>query len=83
MKHAADITVGTAGCKGAFTAFVLDAETPAFLRKGALAALGAQLDFEKDALSVMRHGVWVPLKVTYDGALFFDRGRVQFMASAF
>ena len=48
MKH-----VSYQGCKGAFTAFVLEAETPALLCKGALGALGVQLDFEKDAL--LRH----------------------------
>ena len=41
MKHAADIKVGAAGCMGAFTAFVLDAEIPALLCTGALEALGA------------------------------------------
>ena len=51
VKHAADIKVGIAGCKGTFTAFVLDADIPALLRKGALDALGAQLNFEKDTLS--------------------------------
>ena len=55
VQHAADIKVDVAGCTGALKAFVLDAEIPALLRKGALEALGAQLDFEKDALSHLRH----------------------------
>ena len=67
VKHAADIKVGVAGCKGAFTAFVLDAYIPALLRKGALEALGAQLDFEKDTLSLLRHGVRVLLRVNAVG----------------
>ena len=56
MKHAADIKVGTAGRKGAFMAIALEAEIPALLRKGALEALGAQLDFENDVLSLLRRG---------------------------
>ena len=67
MKHSADVNVGIACCMGTFTASALDAEIPAFLRKGALAALGNQLDFEKDALSLMRHGVWATLKVNAMG----------------
>ena len=62
VKHAADIKVGIAGRKGAFTAFVLDADIPASLREGALEALGAQSDFEKDMLSLLRHGVRAPLR---------------------
>ena len=57
VKNAADIKVGFAGCKDALEAFVLDAETPALLRKGALEALGDPLDFDKDTLSLLRHGV--------------------------
>ena len=67
VKRASDIKVGVAGCKGTFTAFVLDADTSALLRKGALEALGAYLDFEKDALSLLRHGVRVPLGVNAMG----------------
>ena len=67
VKHAADIKVGIAGCKGAFAAYALGAETPALLCKGALEALGAQLDFEKDTLSPLRHGVRVPLRVNAMG----------------
>ena len=67
MKHAADIKVGIAGCKGSLTALVLGAETRALLRKGALEALGAQLDFDKDTLSLLRHGVCAPLRVNAMG----------------
>ena len=41
VERAADIQVGTAGCKGASAAFVLGAEIPALLWKGALEALVA------------------------------------------
>ena len=61
VQYAANITVGIAGRKGTFTAFVMDAEIPALLRKGALEALGAQLDFAKDTLLLERHGICVPL----------------------
>ena len=39
----------------------MDDEIPALLRKGALEALGAQLDFAKDTLLLERRGVCVPL----------------------
>ena len=61
VQYAANISVGIAGCKGAFTAFVMDAEVPALLRKGALEALGAQLDFAKDTRLLERRGICVPL----------------------
>ena len=48
-------------------AFVLDAEIPALLRKGPLEALGVQLVIFKDALSLLRHGVCVPLGVNAKG----------------
>ena len=53
--------MGIAGCRGAFTDFVLDADIPALLCKGALEALGGQLDFERDILAMREHGVDVPL----------------------
>ena len=67
MKHAADTKGGIAACKGAFAAFVLDAEIPALLRKGSSEALGAQLDFEEGALSLMIHGALAPLEVNATG----------------
>ena len=71
--------MGIAGCKGTFTAFVLDAEILALLRKGALEALGAQLDSEKGTLLLLRHGVCAPLKFNamghyIVGAAEFGRG---------
>lgn len=39
VRFAADIIVGTAGCTGTFAAIVLDADTPALFRRGALEAL--------------------------------------------
>ena len=67
MKRASDIKVGSAGCVGTFSACALAAEIPAFLREGALEALGAQLDCEGDALSLMRHGAWATLRVNATG----------------
>ena len=46
---------------------MLDAAIPAFLRKGGLEALAAQLDFGNDALSSLRRGVKVPLRVNEMG----------------
>ena len=69
-KDAADIKAGIAGCTGAFAAFVLGAEIPALLGAGApeaQGALGAQLDFEEDALSLSRHGVRVPFRINAMG----------------
>ena len=60
---AADITLGVAGPSGRLTAFVLEADSPAVLRKGALGALGGQLDFACDALPHRNQGAEIPLKV--------------------
>ena len=80
VKHEVDFKGGTVGRKGASTASALDAEIPAFLRKESLEALGAQLDFEKDVLSSMRHGVMAPLRVNEMGhyissVVEFGKGR--------
>ena len=42
---ALEIPVGVAGNTRMFTAFALEADIPALLRKGAAEALGGQLDF--------------------------------------
>ena len=85
MKHAAGIKVGSAACKGAFTPCVLDAEIPTLLCKGALEALGDQLDFEEDALSLLRHGVCVPLGVNAMGHIVsvVEVGRGPNLAAAY
>ena len=67
VRFAADIEVGIAGCRGAFTDFVLDADIPALLCEGALEALGGQLDFERDILTIREHGVDVPLSANEMG----------------
>ena len=67
VKHAADIKVGIAWGEGAFAGFVLDSDIPALLRRGVLGSLGAQLDFERDILSIRTHGVNVPLNVNEMG----------------
>ena len=64
VKRAADIKVGTAGRRGAFTAFAPDADIPAVLRKGALELLGGRLDFERDIVTNRRREANVPLSVT-------------------
>ena len=47
VRYSADTTVGVAGNGGPFTAFVLDSDIPAFLRKGASGAMGGQLAFPR------------------------------------
>ena len=42
---------------------MLDADIPAFLRNGAVGALGGQLDFPRDALVLRKQGVAIPLRV--------------------
>ena len=56
-----------AGRRGASAAFVLEAEGPALLCKGALEASGGQLDFERDILTIREHGVDVPLSANEMG----------------
>ena len=47
-EYAADIKVGSKGRRGAITAFVLDMDIPALLRKGAIEAHGRQVDSERN-----------------------------------
>lgn len=58
--HAADITVGVAGVKGTFTAFVLDSDIPALLSKGALESLHGCLDFAQHTLTLGKTGKVIP-----------------------
>ena len=67
VRFAADIPVGIAGRKGVFRAFALEAASPAFLREGALEALGGQLDISCDVLFLRKRGVGIPLKVNQVG----------------
>ena len=67
VRHAADIPVGIAGNKGKFAAFALNADIPALLRKGAMEALGGQLDFLRGSLVLRRQGVEIPLAVNRAG----------------
>ena len=62
--HAADIAVGVAGFKGAFTAFVLDSDVPALLSKGALESLRGRLDFAQHALTLGTTGKVIPLQMS-------------------
>ena len=72
----------------------MDAEIPALLCKGALEALGAQMDFAKDTLLLERRGICVPLGLKAMGhyvmsVVEFGKGRPkrtrgpQFSASYF
>ena len=64
VRFAAEITVRIAGNKGSLTAFVLDTDIPAPLRKGPFGALGGQLDFRRDILTLGFHGVDTSLQVS-------------------
>ena len=59
-QFAADIPVGFAGGRGAFTAFPLQADIPASLRMGALEALVGQLDLSCNDLMLGKMGIDVP-----------------------
>ena len=58
--HAAGIPTGIARNKGQFSAFAMYASSPAFLRKGAMAGLGGQLDIPRDLLVLRKRGVTGP-----------------------
>ena len=53
-----------------------DANIPALLRKGALEALGGQLDIERDISPTRKYGVRVPLRV--NGAVHYVLSVVEF-----
>ena len=44
-------------------AFALEADIPALLRLGALVALGGQFDSHRDAASLRKRGVDIPLEL--------------------
>ena len=71
-KLAADISLGSAGANGAFTTFVLDADVPAPLRKGALGALCGRLDCYQDTLALGLRGVEILLRVNDLGRYFLS-----------
>ena len=63
VHYAADLKVGIAGRRGACAAFAPGADIPALLRKGALEALGGQLDFAREVLAIRNRGLDIPPKV--------------------
>ena len=67
MRHAAEITVGIAGNGGSFTAFVLRADIPGLLRKGAAGGLCRQLDLSGNVSTLGPQGVDTPMKVNCMG----------------
>ena len=72
-RLATNITVGIACCEGTFAAFVVDADTPACLRKEVLEAPGGQSDSSGDVLSLMKRARYF-LGGKPDGALYLDGG---------
>ena len=71
-RHAAEIPAGVAGFSGKFTAFVVGADIPALLRKGAKEELGWQLDFSRDPLVFLKHGAKIPIRVNRMGRYFLS-----------
>ena len=67
VHSAADIEVGIDGRRSSFVAFVLKADIPAVLCRRAREALGCQLDFAQNALTLRKHGVDIPLRVNEMG----------------
>ena len=52
---------------GKFAAFALEADIPALLRKGALEALGGQVDFSRGLSPLRKQGVRTPLQLNHMG----------------
>ena len=62
-----DVEFAACWAKGTLPACALGADIPAFLRKGALEALGGRLDFLRDTLMLGFRGAGIPLKVNTMG----------------
>ena len=63
VRRGADIPVGIAGYKGKFAAFAPEGGSPASLRRGAVGALGGQLDFLRNISTLRKQGVGISLRV--------------------
>ena len=66
-RFAAGATVGASERKGAFTALDLEADILVLLSKAVLEALGGQLDFPCDVLTLRTQGVDIALKLNQMG----------------
>ena len=80
VRHAADFPACISGSQGNFAAFALDADIAELSRKGALEALGGQLDFLRDPLTLRKRGATIPARV--DGVGRYLLGAVDFGADA-
>ena len=72
--------MGIAGSLGKLSAFALDAEIPALLRKGATEALGGQSDPPRDMSNLRKRVVAILLRVNRIG--YFILGAVNFREDA-
>ena len=63
VRFATYLLVGTAGGRGKFTAFLMDADTPALLRSGALEPSGGHLGSPRNISTLGSLNIDVPLKV--------------------
>ena len=62
-RCAADISLGIAGNRTKFTAFAVEADIPALLRKGAMGALGGQLVVSRDISTLRKQGADNPTRL--------------------
>ena len=67
VRAAADVTVRTAGRRGTPTAFALEADTPAYLRKGRSGTLRAQSDVVCNVLTPRYQVAEAPSRVNEMG----------------
>ena len=67
VRFAADVPAERTGGRGKFTTFLLAADIPALLRKGALESLGRQLRPPRNILRLGRRGFAVPSGVNEAG----------------
>ena len=62
VHGAADTPLGIRSGRGEFTAFALVADIPSLLRKGAIGALGGQVDFACNVSTLSKRGGAIPLR---------------------
>ena len=67
VRRAADVPVGFAWGQSIFSAFALDSDIRALLRKDVLEAPGGPADFPRDLLIFLERGLALPLRVNRAG----------------
>ena len=67
VRYAADIPAGIAGNQGKFSAFALGADIPGLLLRGAVEAVGGQLDSPRDSSGFLEQRAAIPLRMNRMG----------------